>query len=173
MILPLSLALIVFAPLGGRLSDKLGPRLPAVSGMAIVTGAVFAFAHVSATSPYSQLAIILGLVGCGLGLSVSPLTSTAMNAARPEERGAASGFFNTLRFVGAVLGSTILSVILSARTDAALPSIHVGARMAHVLALVQGFHDVDLVAAGLGVLSVVVALWLRPAAGAIEPRGST
>jgi hypothetical protein len=80
-----------------------------------------------------------------------------MSAASPAERGAASGFFNMLRFVGAVIGTTVLSVILANRTQAA-------ASLGHLAALQQGFHDVYLVAAALAVPGIIAAFLLRPAA---------
>jgi EmrB/QacA subfamily drug resistance transporter len=165
MVLPLSLLLIVTGPMGGRISDRIGPRVPTVVGMALVTLALAGFAHLTLTSSYLELAFYLVLMGTGIGLSVSPLTSTAMNAAQPSERSAASSFFNTLRFIGAVLGSTLLSVILADRTAAALPTLH-----SPVLAQMQGFHDVYLVGAALALVATFVALALhhggRESAGA-------
>jgi MFS family permease len=114
------------------------------------------FAHLTLDSSYLELAFYLVLMGTGIGLSVSPLTSTAMNAAQRAERSAASSFFNTLRFIGAVVGSTLLSVILTNRTEAALPALH-----SPILAQMQGFHDVYLVGAGLALVGTFVALALH------------
>jgi EmrB/QacA subfamily drug resistance transporter len=156
MVLPLSLMLVFTGPLGGRLSDRVGPRVPTVAGMALVTLSMAGFSHLMLDSSYLEMAFYLVLMGTGIGLSVSPLTSTAMNAARPEERSAASSFFNTLRFIGAVLGSTLLSVILANRTAAALPSLH-----SPILAQMQGFHEVYLVGAALALAATFVALALH------------
>ena len=167
MILPMSAAMVISAPFGGRLSDRLGPRPPAVSGMLCVTIAMIAFSRLTLTSSYMALAIALVVAGVGIGFSISPLTSTAMNAATPAERGAASGFFNTLRFVGAVLGTTLLGVILSSRTTAALGSVHApSAGLREVLAQMQGFHDVFLVGAAIAAASMLVGLTLQPGHGA-------
>jgi EmrB/QacA subfamily drug resistance transporter len=160
MVLPLSIVLIFTGPIGGRLSDRVGPRVPTVAGMALVTLSMAGLSHLTLTSSYLELAFYLVLMGMGIGLSVSPLTSTAMNAARPEERSAASSFFNTLRFIGAVVGSTLLSVILANRTEAALPSLH-----SPVLAQMQGFHEVYLVGAALALAATFVALALHHGPG--------
>ncbi len=156
MVLPLSLMLIITGPLGGRISDVLGPRIPSVAGMALITVSMVGFSHLTLHSSYLEMAIYLLLIGVGIGLSISPLTSTAMNAAQPSERSAASSFFNTLRFIGAVVGSTLLSVILTNRTQAALPSLH-----SPVLAQIEGFHDVYLVGAVLALVATLVALALH------------
>jgi EmrB/QacA subfamily drug resistance transporter len=158
MTLPLSLALVVSSPLAGRLSAGTGPRLPTVIGFLFLAAGVGGIAALNTQSGYLPFALLLTLAGAGIGLSISPLTSTAMSAARAERRGAASGFFNLVRFVGAVIGSTIFSVILSNQTTAALPRLH-----GSLLALQQGFHDVYLLAAALAVAGAVVALWLQPA----------
>lgn len=164
MVLPLSLMLIITGPMGGRISDALGPRIPAVAGMALITVSMVGFSHLTLHSSYLEMAVYLVLIGAGIGLSISPLTSTAMNAAQPAERSAASSFFNTLRFIGAVVGSTLLSVILTNRTQAALPSVH-----SPVLAEIQGFHEVYLVGAALAFVATLVALALHHGRGDISP----
>lgn len=159
MLLPLSLALIVFSPLAGRLSSTIGPRPPTLVGLLLIAGSMAGLAQITLNSPYLALAALLAVAGAGIGLSISPLTSTAMTAASADQRGSASGFFNLLRFVGAVLGTTILSVTLTNRTQAAQLAGVTG----HMLALQHGFHDVYLVAGAFALAGAVVALWLRPA----------
>jgi MFS family permease len=162
MILPLSAALVVFAPVAGYLSDRLGPLLPTTAGMLLVAVGMVAFAQLTIGSPYHQLAIILLVAGTGIALSISPITSTVMNAAERHERGRASGFFNLVRFLGAVVGSTILSVVLTERSAAALPHIHVANRQqAQILALMQGFHNAYLAGAIIAFAGMLTALLLR------------
>jgi MFS family permease len=159
----LSAALLVFAPVAGSLSDRFGPRLPTAAGMLLVTIGMIAFAQLTLSSPYFELAIILVVAGTGIALSISPVTSTVMNAALRHERGRASGFFNLLRFLGAVVGSTVLSVVLTARSEAALPTIHASNRhLADLLAQMQGFHDAYLVAAAIGFAGLLTSFLLRP-----------
>lgn len=162
MVLPLSVALVVIAPVAGMLSDRFGPLLPTVAGMALLAVGMVAFAQLTLSSPYLELAIILLVAGTGIALSISPVTSTVMNAAQRHERGRASGFFNLLRFLGAVVGSTILSVVLTGRSASALPTIHASSpRLAHLLALMQGFHDAYLVGAAIAGVGLLIALLLR------------
>lgn len=162
MVLPLSAALVIVAPVAGFLADRFGPRLPTAAGMLLVTASMIAFAQLTLSSSYLELAVILVVAGTGIALSISPITSTVMNAAHQEERGRASGFFNLLRFLGAVVGSTILSVVLTDRSTSALPSIHASSRhLAQLLALMQGFHDAYLVAAGIAAAGLLTSLLLR------------
>ncbi|GAC1327308.1 MAG: MFS transporter [Chloroflexota bacterium] len=164
MTLPLSLALMVTSPLAGRLSERIGPRLPTCAGLILIAVGAAGFSGLTLQSGYPILALWLLLSGVGIGLSISPLTSTAMSAARPEERGAASGFFNMLRFVGAVVGSTVQSVILANRTAAALPHVHAAtAAGRHALAMARGFHDVYVVAVAIALVGAVSALGLQQA----------
>jgi MFS family permease len=163
MILPLSAALVVVAPVAGYLSDRFGPLLPTAVGMLFVTAGMIAFATLTLGSSYLELAVILLIAGTGIALSISPVTSTVMNAARREERGRASGFFNLLRFLGAVVGSTVLSVILTSRSAAALPTIHASSpHLAHLLALVDGFHDAYIAGALIALAGLISSLLLRP-----------
>lgn len=164
MILPLSLAMVVTSPVAGRLSEYVGPRIPTLAGLLLIGVAAAGFSGLTLHSGYPILALWLVLSGIGIGLSISPLTTTAMSAARPEERGAASGFFNMIRFVGAVVGSTVQSVVLANRTEAALPHVHAASPgLRHALAMAHGFHDVYLVAVGIAVVGAVAALGLQRA----------
>jgi MFS family permease len=167
MVLPLSVALVIVAPLAGLLADRFGPRPPTAAGMLLVTVAMIAFAQLTLSSSYLELAGILLLAGTGVALSISPITSTVMNAAERNERGRASGFFNLLRFLGAVVGSTVLSVVLTSRSAGAVATIHVHDRhLAQLLAMMQGFHDAYLVAAAIAAAGLAAsALLIRGRAG--------
>ncbi|HLJ67081.1 MAG TPA: DHA2 family efflux MFS transporter permease subunit [Chloroflexota bacterium] len=158
MTLPLSVVLIVVGPLAGRLSSRIGPRLPTTAGLLLIAAGSAVLSRLTLQSGYPLLAAGLVITGIGIGASISPLTSTAMSAAASDERGAASGFFNLVRFVGAVIGTTLLSTILSTRTSAAAST-----GMAHLPAMAQGFHDVYLAAAALALVGVVAALFIPPA----------
>jgi EmrB/QacA subfamily drug resistance transporter len=158
MTIPLSAALIVVGPMAGRLSGKIGPRLPTSAGLMLIALGAVLFSRLTVGSDYLTLAVALVITGVGIGASMSPLTATAMSAATPEERGAASGFFNMVRFVGAVIGTTVLSTVVSTRMSAAAQG---GA--SHLQALQEGFHDAYLVAAVVALVGLVVALFMRKA----------
>jgi MFS family permease len=52
------------------------------------------------------------LVGAGLGLSMAPVQATAIETAPSSQAGQAAGLFSTMRYLGSILGSSILAVVL-------------------------------------------------------------
>jgi EmrB/QacA subfamily drug resistance transporter len=109
----LSLPTIVFAPLGGRLSDRLGRRAPAVMGMALITLGALPFLAVYPTWSWLVYTGPLVLIGAGLGLSMAPVQTTAVEAAHASQAGQASGLFSTMRYLGSILGSSVMAAVLS------------------------------------------------------------
>lgn len=109
----LSLPTIVFAPLGGRLSDRLGRRAPAVMGMALITLGALPFLAVYPTWSWLVYTGPLVLIGAGLGLSLAPVQTTAIETAHSSQAGQASGLFSTMRYLGSILGSSVMAAVLS------------------------------------------------------------
>jgi MFS family permease len=99
--------------LSGVLADRIGARIPATIGLLISALALVFLLRLSDTTPYPQLALILGLLGFGGGLFYPANTSAAMNAAPPNRLGVASATLATLRQAGMVT-SFALSLAVAA-----------------------------------------------------------
>ena len=94
----------VMASLSGALSDKIGSRIPATAGMAILSCGLFLLSWMDLTTPLPLIAAGLAVVGLGIGLFTSPNNSSVLGAVGPERRGVASGILSTARTLGNVLG---------------------------------------------------------------------
>ncbi|HWB37332.1 MAG TPA: MFS transporter, partial [Rugosimonospora sp.] len=62
------------------------------------------------------------VAGFGLGMTFAPLQTVAMRNVQPRMAGAASGFINTTRQLGGVIGSAAVGALLQARLGQALPA---------------------------------------------------
>ena len=111
--LPATLPVIFMAPLGGKLRDKYGPRLPAVMGAAIVAAGAFWIAFFVFKGNYS--AILPGFILFGLGPSLvySSVMTTAISSVPLSQMGMASGISNGIRQVGRVLGVAMIGSVIS------------------------------------------------------------
>jgi EmrB/QacA subfamily drug resistance transporter len=112
----LSLPMVVFSPLGGRLSDSLGRRAPAVVGMVLITLGAFPFLAVNPTWSWLVYIVPLIFIGAGLGLSMAPVQTTVIETGPSNQAGQASGLFSTMRYFGSILGSSIMAAVLSGAT---------------------------------------------------------
>jgi hypothetical protein len=53
----------------------------------------------------------MGSVGAGMGLCITPLTSTVLGSADPQQWGAVSGTLSTMQQVGNALGVAVTGVV--------------------------------------------------------------
>ena len=113
---PMSLALMVMAPVSGRLSDRLGARWILTTGLALVTAGILLIARqIDLQTDWRSLAPALLVTGAGMGMTFAPMTAAAMRDVPPRIAGSASGIINTMRNVGQVLGIAILGSLVQNR----------------------------------------------------------
>jgi EmrB/QacA subfamily drug resistance transporter len=109
--LPSTLMIVGVAPVAGRLSDRFGPRWLIAAGLAIVAASLFSFSGLAVDSGYLDLLPGFMLLGIGIALTMSPMTSAAMNAVAVEKAGIASGVLSMFRMVGGSLGIAVTGAI--------------------------------------------------------------
>lgn len=103
----------ITAPFSGALSDRIGSRIPATIGMAILTAGILLLAATIRMSGFVAIAESLGVIGFGVGLFVSPNNSALMGAAPRQRQGIASGVLATARNLGMVLGIGISGAVFT------------------------------------------------------------
>jgi EmrB/QacA subfamily drug resistance transporter len=115
----LTAAMIIVSPLGGRLIDTFGRRLPTIAGLALLTLGAVPMAVAGAQIRLSPLVVGLAFVGAGIGIAMPGLQSTAVESVSREEAGVAAGIYATSRYLGSIVGSAILAGLAgTGRSDA-------------------------------------------------------
>ncbi|HEX6601721.1 MAG TPA: MFS transporter [Solirubrobacterales bacterium] len=113
--LPTTLVIMVIAPISGRLADRIGPRWPITAGMALVTAALFEFTRIGPATTYSDLLPAFIAMGSGIALTMSPMSTAAMNAVPEAKAGIASGVLSTFRMVGGSFGIAATGALFQAQ----------------------------------------------------------
>jgi EmrB/QacA subfamily drug resistance transporter len=119
-LLPWTLLIVIFAPIAGKLSDKLGSRWLIAAGMTTVGLCCLELSTVSVGSGFWRLLPGFILGGLGMSFVMTPMSAAVMGAAPVEKAGVASGVLNTFRQVGVALGIAITGAIVTNREAAAL-----------------------------------------------------
>jgi EmrB/QacA subfamily drug resistance transporter len=109
--LPSTLMIVVVAPVAGRLADRVGPRWLIAGGLTVVAASLYSFSGIAVDSSYGELLPGFMLLGIGIALTMSPMTSAAMNAVAVEKAGIASGVLSMFRMVGGSLGVAVTGAI--------------------------------------------------------------
>jgi len=107
---------MVFSPVAGAISDRIGTRWPAAIGMAVLATAMFLLSGLGPTSSLVYIEIAIGMAGIGIGIFVAPNNSSMMGAAPRNRQGIAGGVLATARSVGMVLGVGISGAIFTTLT---------------------------------------------------------
>jgi EmrB/QacA subfamily drug resistance transporter len=119
-LLPLSVIMGGFSGAAGRLSDRIGPRVPLTLGPLIAAGGLLLLAAAeSARSYWTGVFPAMLVVATGMTLAVAPLTTTVMSAVGERHAGVASGVNNALARVAGLLSIALLSLVFLHRFDVA------------------------------------------------------
>lgn len=93
----------VFAPLAGKLSDRVEPGKVASVGMALTTVGLFFLVFLTDTTPIWYIMLSLLILGTGFGFFTSPNTNAIMGSVQKQVYGVASGTLATMRLLGQML----------------------------------------------------------------------
>lgn len=127
-IAPLALMFLIVAPLGGRLTTRIGARNTPLLGLAIAAIGYIVVSQVIAVDVSTlAMGLSIAIMGIGLGLTMAPLTTAALHDVPPEMRGVASSLPQMSRFIGGSFGMAIVGTVLSWRVTVHLSEMGVSA----------------------------------------------
>jgi EmrB/QacA subfamily drug resistance transporter len=118
---PLALAMLLIAPLTGRLSHAIGskPLLVAGSMFGAASYALLALYHSHPWSVY----VAAGLLGIGIALGFASMTNLIIGAVPPSQTGVATGMNANSRIIGGAVGSSVAtSIVVSTLLPSGYPS---------------------------------------------------
>ncbi len=146
--LPMTVLIILIAPLGGRIADRVGSRWLMTSGMLLLTLHLLLFTRLGQSASYlTELlpAFIVG--GVGIALVMTPASAAAMKAVSVDKAGVGSAVLNAFRQVGGSVGIALMGAIVAAQ---------VGSKRSPE-AFVDGLHSALLVAALIALGGAIVS----------------
>jgi len=120
--MPLTIAVLVLAPVAGILADRYGERLPIVGGLILqAAGTATAAFLVKPDVNYLALILPLAIGSCGTVLAIPATQRAVIGAVKPPEIGQASGVVSMLRYFGGVFGIAILGAVFAGSGSYASP----------------------------------------------------
>jgi EmrB/QacA subfamily drug resistance transporter len=159
--LPTTIVIAVVAPISGRLADRLGPATPMSAGLAILAVSMFLFAGINTGTTYSGLVIPFVLMGLGIALTMSPMSTAAMNAVSAQKSGVASGVLQMSRMIGASVGVAATGAIFQAQLGSGFDPAKLATAPEQARAtFIDALGSAMLLAAFVVVAGLVVALTL-------------
>ncbi|HKT02766.1 MAG TPA: DHA2 family efflux MFS transporter permease subunit [Rugosimonospora sp.] len=164
VLLPQGIVMGLSTKLGGWLGDRGWRRAGILGGLAAVGATTGLLFLTTVHTPLWILTAVMAARGLGIGLVIQPLL-TPMLAGQPAAQLAdANTLFNVGQRLGGSVGVSLLATYFGQRLAAGLAAGRAGG------AALSAFHDTVVVAAGVAVLGLVCALFLRdrPAEAPVE-----
>ncbi len=140
--LPSTVMVMIVAPIAGRAADRVGSRPLMSAGLFCVAVAMFLMTGITVHSDYELLLVAFLLMGLGMGLVMSPMSTVAMNSVDRTKAGVASGVLSMVRMIGGTFGVAVMGAIIGTlgreRLATLLPQVSTGERASLVNGLGSG-----------------------------------
>ncbi|MBO8152067.1 MAG: MFS transporter [Candidatus Marinimicrobia bacterium] len=107
------LAMAIFSPFAGRLSDRVEPRIIASAGMTLTAVSLSLFTFLNEKTTLEFVAASLILLGFSLALFSSPNTNAVMSSVERRFYGVSSATLGTMRLTGQMLSMGIAMLIFA------------------------------------------------------------
>jgi MFS family permease len=115
--LPMTILIILIAPIAGKSSDRIGSRALMTAGMLCLAVSLAIFSRLGLDSGFWDIFPGLVVGGFGMGLVMTPMTAAALGSVPVEKSGVGSGVLNTFRQVGGALGIAVMGAIVASYVD--------------------------------------------------------
>jgi EmrB/QacA subfamily drug resistance transporter len=114
--LPLVLGIMTMSVFSGQMISRTGRyKMWPIVGLSLMIVGIGVLSRVGVDTPYWQTALVMVVIGWGLGGNMQPLTLAVQNAMPPRDMGVATASSTFFRQMGGTLGTAVfLSVLFSA-----------------------------------------------------------
>jgi EmrB/QacA subfamily drug resistance transporter len=120
LLAPQGFGAMLMMPIAGTLVDRTGVGRIVLAGMTLIMGTFIALTQVGANTSYWTLGIVLFVMGLGMGATMMPVFSGAMQTLRRAAVARATTSLNIIQQVGASIGTAVLAVVLSGALESRL-----------------------------------------------------
>jgi EmrB/QacA subfamily drug resistance transporter len=111
--LPMTLLIVLIAPIAGRTSDRFGSRWLMGTGMTLLSIQLFYFSRLGLHESYWKLLPAMLIGGVGMALVMTPSAAAAMGSVRVDKAGVGSAVLNSSRQVGGSVGIALMGAIVA------------------------------------------------------------
>ncbi|MBX6771163.1 MAG: DHA2 family efflux MFS transporter permease subunit [Chloroflexi bacterium] len=117
LLIPQAITVALVMPISGRIFDRFGPTVILVPGLALLTFATYLFTNLNLNTSDRTIIELLILRGIGMGLSMMPAQTAAMNAIPRAQIPRATALTNTLQRIAGSFGTAIMATVLTSRQN--------------------------------------------------------
>src|SRR5262245_22316898 len=111
--LPMTLLIVLIAPIAGKTSDRFGSRWLMGTGMTLLSLQLFYFSTLGVHETYWKLLPAMLIGGVGMALVMTPSAAAAMSGVPVAKAGVGSAVLNSARQIGGSVGIALIGAIVA------------------------------------------------------------
>ncbi|MGM7636043.1 DHA2 family efflux MFS transporter permease subunit [Bacillus sp. Hm123] len=117
LMLPGALVMGIMSPITGKLFDKFGARMLAVTGLTITILTTYMFSQLTLETSYGYIMMIYTLRMFGMSMVMMPVMTNGLNQLPADMNPHGTAMNNTLQQVSGAVGSAFLVTLMQNRTE--------------------------------------------------------
>ena len=178
LMLPGALAMGIMSPITGKLFDKYGARILAMTGLVIMTIGTYMMSNLGMESEYFYIMAIYTVRMFGMSMVMMPIMTNGLNQLPMNLNPHGTAMNNTLQQVSGAIGTAIFLTIMNARMDNVAEKLFTEATKAGIVpttadalaqfkaqlgiqAMLEGINYTFLIATIVTVVALVLALFVK------------
>ncbi|TWF75603.1 EmrB/QacA subfamily drug resistance transporter [Pseudonocardia hierapolitana] len=111
-LLPQALAMALLMPFAGLLYDKIGARLPAVFGLALVGSGILLLSRINVDITRGELILGMVVMATGMALGMMPIMTGGLSVLPPDVSDSGSAFNTLTQRVSSALGLAMMTALV-------------------------------------------------------------
>lgn len=117
LMLPGAVVMALMSPITGRLFDKIGGRILALTGLTIMIITTYLFSQLTFETTYSYLIVLNTVRSFGMSMVMMPVQTNGLNQLPRSYYPHGTAMNNTLNQIAGAVGTGVLITVMSVRTD--------------------------------------------------------
>ncbi|MFJ7726399.1 DHA2 family efflux MFS transporter permease subunit [Neobacillus sp. NPDC097160] len=178
MLMPGAILMAFMSPITGKLFDKIGGRILAVTGLTIIVVTTYGFSKLTLDTSYTHLIILYSVRALGMSMVMMPVSTNGLNQLPRSFYPHGTAMNNTLNQVAGAIGTALMVTIMSNRAESQAKELgqeamkHLTGKPTpaalaemkqHIMmqATLNGINFSFLIAAFLAAVALVLALFIK------------
>lgn len=157
LLAPQGIGAMIAMPIAGVIADKTGPGRIVLMGMVLITAGMAVFTQVGTSTSYTLLIGALFVMGLGLGSTMMPIMTAALQTLTNETVARGSTLMNIVQQAAGSIGTALMSVVLTAQQK---PALTASSQLEAIDISARAFGTTFMVALVLIVITFVPAFFL-------------
>ncbi|MCF1783770.1 DHA2 family efflux MFS transporter permease subunit [Lactobacillus mulieris] len=113
IVMPAGLAGAIFAPIGGKILDKFGPKKPILFGASLMAVAIFTFVFIATKMSNMLIMVVYIFYMLGMGMMMGTVMTSALASLTDKEQTQGNGILNTLQQFAGSMGTSLAAMIVA------------------------------------------------------------